>query len=298
MSAVWTVVGVLLSLPFLYLLLLLGLSYLSVRPPRVPLYMFPSQFGEPQEWVEFDSQDGLRIRGWWSASDGDVVAVFVHGYAANRCELVPYGLRLRQMGVSALYVDLRCHGASDRAKCTFGIDEAMDVRAAVAFARSKNPKAKIVVFGSSMGAAASARAWADDPGLADAMIFDGPYARLDEAARGFWHVTGVAQIARFLGPIAVVGRVWAGIDPKKVDMEPVFARLCGRPVLFLYGTRDWVVPMESASRCVSAAEAQTQVVYFEGQGHGQARYHEPAKYFDSIVAFLEGQGLVDPVQEA
>jgi pimeloyl-ACP methyl ester carboxylesterase len=163
----------------------------------------------------------------------------------------------------------------------------------VDYARGRIQGARIVLFGSSMGGAAAVRAVAEDPTLADALVLDGAYANLEEAARGFWHVTGFKSMARMMAPAAQVGRVWLGKDPRSIDLRGHYAKLKGVPVLFLYGTKDQVVPVKSAEQCVASAEGQVE--WFEGCGHAQGRFAEPERYFSSIVAFLNAERLLDPV---
>ncbi len=294
-----------LSVGGLYLVFLLVASYVSVKPPRVPLLLTPAQLGEPQESVALQTSDGLTVRGWWSQGDGDWAVICSHGYLANRCELVPYGPRLRALGASVFYLDFRCHGASDRATCTFGLSEVEDLRAAVGFVQERMPASRIVFFGSSMGAACAARLCAEDKTLAHALILDGPYASLDEAARGFWYVTGFRSLAKFMAPVSRFGRLWVGFSPRKVDMLDVYSRLEKCPTLFLFGTADTVVPLKSAEACVAAKGAGTKVAWFEGASHGQARFSAAERYFAEIACFLRETGLggngqatlVEPGQE-
>lgn len=275
----------------LYIALLFTVAVGSVRPPRIPIFLTPGLLGEPEELVEFETEDGVRLKAWWSPGGREVVYIFFHGYLSNRTEWLPFGPRLRARGASLLFVDHRCHGTSDRAKCTFGVDEAKDVRAAVEFARKVAPGARIVLFGSSMGGASAARALSEDNSLADGLVLDGAYANLDEAARGFWYVTGFKVVAKALAPATVFGRLLLGFSPRQTDMETVYENLRGLPVLFLYGGVDTVVPRASAERCARAADAD--VVWFEGSGHAQGRFWEPERYYGAIVGFLQEKHLVE-----
>ena len=286
-------IGVLLAL---YIVLLLVDSYRTVSEALVPLFLSPGVLGEPEELVSIETSDGVRLNGWWVQGEGKTVIVCLHGFLANRCEWVPYGPRLRARGASLYFVDHRCHGGSARSKCTFGIDEVKDVRAAVQFARQKQPGCKVVLLGSSMGGTAAARAVASDPSLADAVILDGPYANLREAALGFWYVTGFKSIATLMKPTALFGRLWLGFSLGSVDMETSYSGLQGTPTLFLYGETDTVVPKTSAERSVRAARGEA--VWFPGCGHAQGRFSEPARYYNAIESFLDRLGLLDrPIVE-
>lgn len=281
----------------LYFLGLLLVSVISLRPPRVPIFLSPAQLGMPQESVDLVTTDGIKLRGWWVQGGEDTVIVCIHGYLANRCELVPYVPRLREMGASVLLFDLRCHGSSERARVTYGSDEAADVLAALRYVRARLPSAKTVVFASSMGAVAALRAAVEAPDLVDALILDGTYGRLDEAARGFWEIGGFKAVAKLLAPTAHFGKALLRVDPKTVVTRPLFEKLADKPMLLLYGTADTVVPLESAQDCVNAAGTQGRVVWFEGCGHSGARYSQPELYFDSIASFLTDNELVAKERE-
>jgi len=247
--------------------------------------------GDPQENVEFMTSDGLSLRGWWVEGGQATTIICLHGFLGNRCEWVPYSSRFRSLGASLLFIDHRCHGFSQRAKCTFGIDEAIDVKAAIDYARTRNPGGKIVLLGSSMGGTAAARAVAANPGLVDGVILDGSYANLHEAAQGFWYVTGFKAIAVLMSPATMFGRLFLGFDLKKIDMRDTYTQMQGTPTLFLFGDTDMVVPVPSATACVEAANGRVE--WFQGCGHAQGRYQEPYRYFDAMVAFLVAHELLE-----
>ncbi|MBL8065574.1 MAG: alpha/beta fold hydrolase [Chthonomonadaceae bacterium] len=273
-----------------YVVFLVAVAALSVYPPRIPPFFSPAQTGAPQESVWFTTEDGVELSGWWVEGGTNTVLVCLHGFLANKSEFAPYADRLVRLGCSVLFVDFRCHGGSQRSKCTFGTEEAKDVRAAVAYSRQRAPGARIVLMGSSMGGAASVRAMADDPDLADALIADGPYANLDVAARGFWHVTGLRPLATLMSPAASFGRLFLGHNTKDVDLLEHFRKLAGKQVLLLFGDSDKVVPKDSAQNCVDAS--QSKVEWFSGCGHCQGRFAEPYRYFNSIANFLTDSSLL------
>ena len=73
----------------LYLLVLGAIAWISVHPPRIPIYLSPSAMDVPEESVEFISQ-GTSLKGWWIPADvPTAVVVYAHGYMMNLCELTP-----------------------------------------------------------------------------------------------------------------------------------------------------------------------------------------------------------------
>ncbi len=280
-----------LALLALYAIVVFVAAWVSVHPPRVPLWLSPAMLGKPEERVKLDS-NGLELTGWWSdAGDGRLAIVCCHGYLMNRCELLPFLVTLGDLNASWLFFDFRCHGKSQGSLCTMGKLEAHDVVAAAKFVRSRRPDAKIVLFGSSMGGAASAIALGDDPLLADGLILDGAYSAMDEAGRGWWNFLGGKWLAFFLAPTIWLGRLMIGFDPAKVVVSEYLAKASHKPVLFLAGDDDPVVSQKSLDRNVKASGDLTWVETFEGAGHGEGRFREPVRYQEAIRRFVR-QGVL------
>lgn len=270
----------------LYVLAVFVATYVSLHPPRVPLWISASMLGYPEEKVKLDS-DGTELTGWWSdGGDGSLAVVCCHGYIMNRCELLPMMVTLADLKASWFFFDFRAHGKSQGRTCTMGREEAKDVAAAAQFVRSRRPGAKLVLYGSSMGGAAAAIALGEDPDLADALILDGAYSAMDEAGRGWWNFLGGKWLAFFLAPTVWLGRLMVGFDPAKVVVAEYLTKAAHRPVLFLAGGDDPIVSQGALDRNVKASGALTWVEVFEGAGHGEARFREPERYRDAIRKFV------------
>ena len=164
--------------------------------------------------------------------------------------------------------------------------EAHDVAAAAKFVRARKPGAKIVLFGSSMGGAASAIALGEDPSLADALILDGAYSVMREAVSGWWNFLGGRWLALFLAPTIWFGRLMIGINPSKVVIADYLAKANHKPVLFLAGNDDPVVSNEALERNVKASGELTWIERFDKAGHGEARFREPERYQQAIRQFV------------
>lgn len=274
------------ALLLIYLAGLFVATYVSLHPPRVPLWISAAMLGYPQEKVVFES-DGTQLTGWWSdCGDGSLAVVCCHGYIMNRCELLPLMVTLADLRSSWLFFDFRAHGKSQGRTCTMGLHEARDVAAAVALVRAKKPGSKVVLMGSSMGGAAAAIALGRDPDLADGLILDGAYSAMDEAGRGWWNFLGGSWLRFFLAPTVWLGSLMIGFNPAKVVVADYLRRASHKPVLFLAGGDDPVVSQGQLDRNVQASGDLTWVEVFEGAGHGEARFREPERYQAAIRKFV------------
>ncbi|MCH8979669.1 MAG: alpha/beta hydrolase [Armatimonadetes bacterium] len=269
-----------------YIIMLVAVTYVSVHPPRVPIWLSPSMLGFPEEDVSVEV-DGNVLTGWWSdCGDSGVVIVCCHGYLMNRCELMPLMITLADLRASWVFFDFRCHGRSGGKTCTMGKNEAHDVAAIVAWVREKRPDARIVLFGSSMGGAAATIALGEDPGLADALVLDGAFSSMDEAGRGWWNFIGGKWLAFVLAPTVWLGGFFLGFNPAKVVIADYLKKASHRPVLFLVGDDDPIVSAASAERNIEASGPDTYVERFESTGHGQARFKHPEQYYRAVREFV------------
>ncbi len=279
------------GLALLYVATLLVISWVSLHPVRTPIFIAPQQFGAPTEDVAFESQDG-RLGGWWIEAPGcKSVAICAHGYVMSRAELVPEALLLWKEGMSCLLFDFRAHGRSQGRRCSMGYREREDLKAAVRYARERAPGAKILVLGSSMGAAAAALALGDEPELLDALVLDSSYSRLTDAILGWWRFLGGEKLRVLLSPTVFVAWPLAGFNPFRVDVSEALRRT-EVPLLFMHGTRDGLARPAEAQRNFEAARGPKKMVWFEGCNHSEGRWEQTEKYRAELLGFLREHALL------
>lgn len=275
-----------------YVLVLLAVVWVSVRPPRIPIFLSPGGMGAPQEDVEFRSDDGTLLRGWWiPAEKATGVAVLCHGYLMNRSELAPVAWMLQRRGVSCLLFDFRAHGRSGGRTTTMGVREAGDVAAAARFARDRCA-APLVLIGSSMGAAASAFALAADSGLAEGLVLDSCYSRLPSASLGWWRFLGGKPLAFAFAPTILLGIPFLRSNPFRVDVAKALRKIPETPVLMLHGDRDTLALPSEALRNRAAHAGGSDIVWLAGCGHAEGRWIHPDLYHRALLGFLGENGLL------
>jgi uncharacterized protein len=282
---------ILIALGVLYLAIIFGIAWLSLHPIRTPVFISPGLLGSPQEDVIIPTRSHT-LRGWWVQGEDKVVCVFIHGYLMNRAELAPVAFQLWRLGVSSLLIDLRAHGRSGGKSCTLGYREREDVKDALRYARSRAPGAKVVVVGSSMGAAASALALAEEPSLADALVMDSGYSRLSNAILGWWRFLGGTPLMVLLAPTVYLATPMAGFWPFSIDIANALRRIGPKPVLHLHGTKDSLALPTEAERNREACVGPTELVWFDGHGHSEYRWEEPKRYMSELLRFLQENGIL------
>jgi pimeloyl-ACP methyl ester carboxylesterase len=275
----------------LYAGILFGIAWVSLHPFRTPLFTSPGALGAPQEEFEIASTDGVHLKSWWVPATGaDTVAILCHGYVMNRSELSPLAVWLWQRGISCLLFDFRAHGHSRGGASTIGCREADDVEAAIAEAQRRLPGARILLFGSSMGSAASAFAAARGTTV-DALILDSCYSRLVHASFGWWRFLGGPVLSGLLGPTVLFAGPLAKINPFKVDVAEALSRT-SCPALLLHGRCDDLALPSEAERNAAALAERGELVWFDDCGHSEFRWIQPARYYETVEAFLTRQGFM------
>ena len=137
----------------------------------------PSEVLLQTEDAAFTSSDGVSLAGWFlHGKRGAPPIVLCHDLGGSRSQLLNAAVALSKAGYPLLLLDFRRHGDSGAARSTLGVNERLDVLAAVNWLRSKPEFAKSRVggWGVGMGAYALALAALEEPGLT-ALALDGLY---------------------------------------------------------------------------------------------------------------------------
>lgn len=199
--------------------------------------------GRGIESVTFATADGLTLSGWfWPERNADRTVVICHGAGANKGNFIDYLSLFHGNGYNALIFDFRAHGDSDGHTSTFGLREAADVRAAVDWLKRDRPLHARRVFGigSSMGAMALVRAAADDPRI-EAVILDSCFVSADVLRDG--HLGRIPFVGRAIGwYVTPFLSLHAAAPLSELDARPALAKLAPRPVLFIHGDADTLIP--------------------------------------------------------
>src|SRR5437879_3796808 len=186
--------------------------------------------------VEFISQDGISLRGWWSAGDSSKpVVIFVHGLNRSRLELLERGADANRRGYGVLLFDLRNHGESGRAYTTIGVFESRDVCAASGFVKSKAVERQQILWGVSMGASSAILAAKQCPGFST-IISDSSFLSFRETVDH--HLRLILRLPAFpvANLIVAITSYRMHFDPDDGDVEAAVHSM-KTPILFIAGGR-------------------------------------------------------------
>jgi uncharacterized protein len=288
-------------LPFLY-----GgvLAYIATRvefSPPLPITQTPAAFGLRYHDVTFYSRiDHVRLRGWFIPGvlpDGRLSAqhalIMVHGTGSNRAAplVLDLGSALARRGFAILAFDMRGMGDSAHAPLSEGYFEQRDVLGAVDFLRSgplPYPELgrphKIAAWGDSMGAATVLLAAAREPAIR-AIVSDSGFAALVPVLQSDPHYPGP-----FIPSVLLTVRVLYGVNYYAVRPVDVVASIAPRPIFFIQGSADTVVPPSNlkmlAAAAFTAPDAHVQTWLVKGADHIESFKMMGEVYLNRVAAFF------------
>ncbi len=260
----------------------------------------PASFGMDYHDIQFQSSDGILLKGWYVPANGAAkgTIVYVHGYNRTRVEMLPEAIFGHGLGYDGVLFDLRHQGASGGAESSIGYQERLDVEAAVRYARGQEKAPPpVIVWGVSMGAAAALMAAADSQEV-DAVISDSTFLNYPDMIRHHYYLFRNIVRRRWWWfpplpafPIADEVIYWSArrghFKPSDFDLEKAVTRIGKRPILFVGVQGDERMPPEIARKLYGDAQSELKdIVIVPGTRHGEGFSSGNAQYEAEVSKFL------------
>ena len=265
-------IGALVALAVLYLTASYVVVSASLAPgSRCPVWMPPD--GLPAEPVNLTTADGISLSGWFVPSRGQRAIIHIHGlndrvWNSSQTDTAKHFVAA---GFDVLVFDLRAHGDSDGDLLGLGWHERQDVRAAVDFLLSRGFKpGTIGVHGGSYGAAVALLAAAVAPEIG-AVVANSSFADMrdvmDEQIE-----TKIGVPSWFTKSILRPGLAGAAnsvfdLDLEEIPPERAVPDIAPRPILFIHGRKDTVIPVDHAHRLKDASQNSGDELWIHNGGH-------------------------------
>jgi len=223
---------------------------------------------------EVVTPDGAHVAGWYvpAASGAGPFAptvVLVHGYAANKSDILQYGVGIHQE-FNLVAFDLRNGGRSTGTATTYGVREQDDLRAIIDWLVSAKAPRWIGVLGNSMGAATAITEARTDPRV-EALALDSMHTRLsyqfEQRLIHSGHPAYPGTWAIFIG-----SWIRTGVDLGDADPADALADIGARPLLLTHGTaddEDLPARTEQFAADARAAGISLELRWCDGAGHGK-----------------------------
>lgn len=234
------------------------------------------------------SFDNLNLNGYISVREGNhKYAVVMHGYHSCPQEIASYAKEFYDFGYNILVPGQRGHGWSEGNIVDMSAFTNYDVQKWCEYICDFDPKARIVLFGVSMGASTVMRATGLD--LPENVVccvedcgFSSVWDEFEYQLKNYYHVPvhPVLDIVNF----SIKRKL--GFDCKKVSAKDDLKR-AKIPVLFIHGTADDYVPFYMLSTVYDSATVEKEKLEIEGASHARAAFVNPDLYWKTVKNFLD-----------
>ena len=240
-----------------------------------------------EQEITLTAKDGVQIvASFFPVADPDApIILLLHGNGANRAQFQGHIGWLNRAGYAAMALDFRGHGESAAEGKSFGLFEARDAEAAVAWLRQNHPQSKIGVIGVSLGGAA-ALLGDDGPLPVDAMVLKAVYPDIDRAIRN----RAASLLGPFMGGIATPlltyqSPILYGEWPDRIS--PIAAaRSFTKPALVIGGGGDIYTPQEETIALAKTFGGPSDVWIVPDLSHDQLSDFDNAEYQARVLGFF------------
>ncbi len=261
----------------------------GVRLPRPESDLPPAALSPGTRALSIPAPNDVSLCAWYASPGPDApLVILFHGYSTDKSRLLLEARELLALGASILLVDFRGSDGSSESYSTLGWREALDVAAAVDFARAHLPHSRLVLYGQSMGSAAILRAIHALGVNPDAVILESVFDTMLNALRNRFHAMGIPAF-----PGAPLLAFWGGAQfgfNAFLHNPADYARSLACPALFLHGADDPRAPLPQARRVFDAARGPKQFMVFDEVGHGSYAARHPEPWRSAVRPFLTPTG--------
>jgi uncharacterized protein len=259
--------------------------FTGVTVPRPVNLETPKGYDMPFETLALTNKRGLRLEAWLTTcANAKGTVILFHGYAAGKDSQLPAAAQFDTLEYETLLVDFYGSGGSQGNETSIGYHEADDVLAAFQFARRRSPRQPIILFGTSMGAAAVLAAihrYNIDP---DALILECPFDRMLSTVQNRFRIM---QVPSF--PSAQLLILWGGIHLgfNGFNYNPAdYMREVRCPVLLMHGEKDRYVTLTQMNRLAQNLNPSSRCKIFAGLEHQSYVSAQPEEWSRCVAEFL------------
>jgi fermentation-respiration switch protein FrsA (DUF1100 family) len=283
LAAILLMIGI--AVPF-------AIGWALAAPVQISVGNAPSDLGA--DAVEFKSESGAIVKGWWCPTVNSRGAVLLlPGIRANRLSMVDRARFLRRSGYSVLLIDFQATGETKGDHITFGWKESCDALAGVDFIHRVDPSTRIAIIGSSLGGVAALLA--TPPLKVDALVLEAVYPTIEIATRNRME-NYLGAFGRMLTPL-LLGQLQLRLGVSAAQLRPV-DHIGGVecPMLIMSGEKDRNTRGSDSRMLFERARSPRQLWFVPNAGHVDLHRAARKEYETRVLAFL-GQMAESPSNE-
>ena len=240
--------------------------WLAVRPPRMVIPLSPADFKLTVEEVSIPTADGLRLSAWLVPKPGAPAIVLLHGYPAEKADLLPMAAALAGR-FTVLLLDLRYFGRSEGRVTTLGLRERVDLRRTIDALVARGFTG-FGVFGLSLGGAVAMMTAAEDRRIRAIAVY-APFSDLRALGHELYAWMGPLRYP-FVATMRVWSRLFLGGDITAASPLVAAPRLA-IPVYFIASRADEQIGFQHAERLrvALADNARAEFELMDRGRHGE-----------------------------
>jgi len=231
--------------------------------------------------------------GWYAPGTLPAAVLLVHGAYGDRSSMLDEAKLLADAGFGVLSIDLPGHGARGGMMPFEGqADTALDTAVTWLQSQGATSPRGLGAVGYSLGGYFLAQHASRDPRLRG-VVLGSTMPSLDAFLRHEY---------RRWGALGYWPAYWAdrarGLDVRHTSLLGAVAALSPRPVLFVVGQQDGVVPPSMTQPLIDAARPPKEVLVLEHSGHVDFAQTDPSHYGPALVGFMRRALLSTPSDNA
>jgi uncharacterized protein len=265
--------GLLLAYAALVVLAWLFQERIAFPAPRAPV-PDPKQVGASGERVELAMGDGTRLVGWYlravEGGEGRSKApalLWFYGNGENIASIWPILRDFQPPGTALLVIDYPGYGASGGRATEARLYQAAEVAYGALVQRPEVDRARIYVYGRSLGSALASYVAAEHD--VAGLVLESPFTSARDMARQHYPFLPRFIVRLRLDNLAQMRRVRC-------------------PLLVFHGTADRIAPPEMGRRVAAAAPGPVELVLIHGAGHNDTYDVGGREYRDKVWEFVVG----------
>jgi len=252
---------------------------------------------DPRTWlgwnfdqVEVPARVG-PLPAWFIHGTDSTWAIFVHGRAATRAEVLRMLPAYRSLGLPCLIMQYRNDTGAphvDGGSYRLGATEWRDVEDAVDYARHHGAR-DVVLVGCSMGGGIVTQFLrrSSERGLARAAVLDAPAldwnAVFALASRQRHVPEAITEVGKFVASLR------SGLEWSELTQSP-HAHDFSTPMLIFHGDADETVPIAVSQRFATARPDLVTLQTVAGADHVESSNVDPDRYAATVSSWLRGRG--------
>ena len=229
-------------------------------------------------------QSNKEIECWWVPADSAKgTVVLFHGYGGEKASMLDKADVFRQLGYNTLLADFMGAGGSEGVQTTIGYKEAAQVATCVDYLKQRGEQ-HIILFGTSMGAAAILKAMNDRPLEVRALVLECPFGTMLQTVKNRFRILGVPSF-----PMAHLLVFWGGVQNgfNAFAHNPSdYARRIHLPTLLLYGEKDDRVTTKETAAIFAHLAGPKKLVTYPLAGHENYLTKYRAQWTTDVAQFL------------